>query len=66
MDTHQPDIELMTAVEVAGLLRITTATLRRMILDGVAPPQVNMGVRHRRWIKRDVVRWLEERARVPE
>jgi excisionase family DNA binding protein len=51
--------ELLTKREVAQLLRISERTLERLTEAGEGPPSVKFG-RSRRWLRRDVERWLEE------
>ncbi len=50
--------ELLTKREVAELLRIGVRKLERMTADGSGPPSVKFG-RSRRWLRRDVMAWLE-------
>jgi excisionase family DNA binding protein len=50
--------ELLTKHEVAELLRISERTLERLSAAGEGPPSVKFG-RSRRWLRRDVERWLE-------
>lgn len=40
---------LLTADDVADLLRVDTRTLRRMVVDGVVPPPLHIGRRAIRW-----------------
>jgi excisionase family DNA binding protein len=51
--------ELLTKREVAQLLRISERTLERLTEAGEGPRSVKFG-RSRRWLRRDVERWLEE------
>jgi excisionase family DNA binding protein len=51
--------ELLTAREVAELLRVSVSTLERLTRAGDGPPSVKFG-RSRRWLRRDVDQWLED------
>lgn len=53
--------ELLTAKEVAGLLRIDPRTLRAHCRSGEAPKAVTVGTRPR-WRRSDVEAWLAKRA----
>ena len=52
--------ELLTADEVADLLRIDRRTLRRLVLEGAVPPPILIGDRTQRW-RRSVIGALIER-----
>jgi excisionase family DNA binding protein len=53
------DAELLTVRQVAELLQVSVSTVERMTRRGEGPPSVKFG-RSRRWLRRDVERWLEE------
>lgn len=59
-DSHET-LELLTAREVARILRLSLATVRRLSARGGLPPPVRLG-RSVRWRKSDVLRALGERA----
>lgn len=48
---------LLTAPEVAKLLKITVRTLENMVARNAAPPMLRVG-RQRRWRKVDIEEWL--------
>jgi excisionase family DNA binding protein len=51
--------ELLTVRQVADLLQVSVSTVERMTRRGEGPPSIKFG-RSRRWLRRDVERWLEE------
>lgn len=51
--------ELLTVRQVAELLQVSVSTVERMTRRGEGPPSIKFG-RSRRWLRRDVERWLEE------
>jgi excisionase family DNA binding protein len=55
------DAALLTKAEVAALLRVSRATMDRMIRDGTAPPAIRLPSGRLRWRRTDVEAWLEER-----
>ncbi|MBI5432548.1 MAG: helix-turn-helix domain-containing protein [Planctomycetes bacterium] len=59
MVTERP--ELLTAAEVASLLRVDACTLRQMRRMGETPPSLQVG-RRPRWRRADVDAWLAERG----
>lgn len=50
--------EVMTKRQVAELLQIDVRTLERLMAAGQGPPSVRFG-RSRRFIRADVMAWLE-------
>jgi excisionase family DNA binding protein len=57
-DASERQGELLTVREVADLLKVSVSTVERMTRRGEGPPSVKFG-RSRRWLRRDVERWLE-------
>jgi excisionase family DNA binding protein len=51
--------ELLTVRQVADLLQVSVSTIERMTRRGEGPPSVKFG-RSRRWLRRDVERWLQD------
>ena len=56
-DQHPP---LMTARDVAALLRISLRRLEQLVAEGEAPRFMRIG-RLRRWRRDDVMRWALDR-----
>jgi excisionase family DNA binding protein len=56
---HDDAGELLTARQVAELLQVSVSTIERMTRRGEGPPSIKFG-RSRRWLRRDVMAWLEE------
>ncbi len=57
--------DLLTKREVAELLRISERKLERMTASGEGPSSIKFG-RSRRWLRRDVERWIEEHRDRPQ
>jgi predicted DNA-binding transcriptional regulator AlpA len=61
MNTLTTTSDLMTAGDVAKLLHLDVRTVRRMRLMSQIPDPVRIG-NALRWRRRDIERWIEERA----
>jgi excisionase family DNA binding protein len=60
------DDQVLTKRQVAELLQVSVSTVERMMRRGTAPPSfVLPGGRARRWLKRDVLRWIESQRGDP-
>jgi excisionase family DNA binding protein len=57
--------ELLTAQELARLLKVSVHTLRAWRREGVGPPWIKVG-RAIRYRRSDVERWLEQQAKDQE
>jgi excisionase family DNA binding protein len=57
----RPQNALMTAAELAGVLRLNLRTLRAMRGRGELPPSIRVGSRLR-WRRADVEAWIRERG----
>lgn len=59
--------DLLTAAQVSGMTGIPVSTLHEYAmrveagLDAQGPVHVRLGPRRRRWLRRDVTGWIEER-----
>lgn len=59
------DFEFLTAQQVSVLVPYSISTLheyaqrRELGLPSYGPPHVQLGPRRRRWLRRDVVAWIE-------
>jgi excisionase family DNA binding protein len=53
--------QLVTAADLARLLRVSPRKLRAMVATGQAPPSLRIG-RLRRWRARDVESWLDRQT----
>lgn len=56
---------LMTAEEVAALLRVDRRTLRRMELAGDIPRAVEINERTKRWRRTTIEKWLRRKEQRP-
>jgi len=56
----EPRPELLTASEVARLLRVDRRTVRRMAVAGEIPAPVAVSAKRSRWRRTDIDAWLAE------
>jgi predicted DNA-binding transcriptional regulator AlpA len=57
------DIELITITELAKLLRRCRTSIRADIREGRLPTPIAVGPRHRVWLRRDVLDFLNANRR---
>lgn len=60
MTRERSNLELLTANEVAALLKIDRRTLFRKRAAGAIPPPVRIGGRVVRWPAGVLLRWIEQ------
>ena len=55
------EIELLTLQEVLDLLKIKRSSVYDWISKGNFPKPIKFGERYARWMKKDVLDWLEQK-----